>query len=85
MKRKMLLTWFVLVLATALPAQIVFLDDDEGAPRALASGEEVPFIPLLGVTHDQYAPLPDGVLLLCLFAGGVLKRKRNGKALNEVK
>ena len=86
----MLLTLFAFLLATSLRAQMVLLEFDEGSPRSTISPEEIPFIPQLGVTHDQYlyAPLSDGVLLLCCLGGGWLfwngKRKtENGKRKTE--
>ncbi len=80
MKQKMLLTLFAILFSMSLQSQIIYMDYDESSPRSQAAPEDVPFIPLLGVTHDQYAPLPDGVLLLGLLGAGYWKRKtKNGK------
>lgn len=76
MKQKILLTLFALFFSISIQAQIVYLDYDEASTRAQLDPEEVPFIPILGLTHDQYAPLPDGVLLLCCLGGAYLLRKK---------
>ena len=76
MRQKILLTLFFILFAISLQAQIVYMDNDETSPRAQMAPEELPFIPTLGLTHDQYAPLPDGLLLLCCLGGAYLWRKK---------
>lgn len=57
-------------------AQVILLDSDESRERIEVEGTP-PFIPTLGVTYDQYAPLSDGtVLLCCIGAAYLLKKKR---------
>jgi len=78
---KRILLSIVLLLGTLsyTNAQVILLDSDEGRRQALAEGE-VPFIPLQGVTYDQYAPLSDGTMLVCcLGVAYLLKKKRKNR------
>ena len=74
---KRLLLSIVLMVAVMWPAdaQVILLDTDEGKNRTEATGE-APFIPLLGVTYDQYAPVADGAFLLCCLGGAYLLKKK---------
>ena len=47
--------------------------------RASEEGEELPNIPFLDITYDQYAPLGGGVLLLTALGGAYLVGKRKSK------
>ena len=74
---KRLLLSIVLMVAVMWPAdaQVILLDTDEGKNRTEATGD-APFIPLLGVTYDQYAPVADGAFLLCCLGGAYLLKKK---------
>lgn len=58
-------------------AQIIILDGQSGSRQEVEG--DLPFIPGLGVSYDQYAPLTGGILLLsfCAASYGFLKRKKN--------
>ena len=75
MKRFILTLWLWACLCQSAPAQIIFLDSDmDGAHRQMEEG--APFLPELGVTYDQYAPLGGGVFLLGGMGGLYLLKKR---------
>ena len=57
-------------------AQLIITESDTDHARRRVM-DEAPFIPDLGVTHDQYAPLADGVLLLCGL--GLLYRRKKAE------
>lgn len=77
-KYKMKRFLFALLLLGCLrqpaPAQIIILDSDTD-PKRRQVEEGAPFLPELGVTYDQYAPLSEGVLLLCGLGGVYLLKK----------
>lgn len=76
MKRKIITAVLVTWMTMGLQAQIICLDSEEIGTRAATDPEEIPFIPILGVSYDQYAPLPDAVLLLCFLGGAYLLKKK---------
>ena len=61
----------------------IFLDDEDMQYnlRAGTLPENLPYIPLLDSTYDQYAPLGSGSVLLVGLAGAyfVCKRKKESK------
>jgi hypothetical protein len=61
-------------------AQIILQDEefDINGRRGM-TGDELPTLPLLGLTTDQYAPLDGGILLLSCLGGAYLLRKRKKK------
>lgn len=67
----------------SLNAQIFIADSDEESMNFRIEREEIgglPFYPTQDVTYDQYAPLGEGLLLLCSLGGVFLlgkRRKRN--------
>lgn len=61
-------------LSLSAPAQIIITDSDLNQHRSMEQGAP-PFIPELGVTYDQYAPLSPGVLLLSGLGGLYLLKK----------
>lgn len=63
MKRFILILGLLACMSLSAGAQIIITESDTDHARRQVQ-EEAPFIPDLGVTHDQYAPLADGVLLL---------------------
>lgn len=78
---KRILSSIILVLALVFnaKAQVILLDSDENRSRVEVEGTP-PFIPVLGVTYDQYAPISEGLpLLCCLGAVYLLKKKRKMK------
>lgn len=79
MKRIILFIAFLFAFMLSANAQVILLDSDENKGRATVEGE-VPFIPVLGVTYDQYAPLESGALLLSgLGLVYLMKKKQKGK------
>lgn len=64
---------------TQSKAQIFIMEDESSRLRANES--ELPIIPWLGATHDQYAPLGGEVLVLGLLGGAYLLFK--GKKKNH--
>ena len=77
MKRFLLNLLLLGCLCHPATAQIIFVDSDNDHARRHAE-EGAPFLPELGVTYDQYAPLADGVLLCCGL-GGLYLLKKNKK------
>jgi len=75
MKRFISAILLCLVLLSPAEAQVIILESDQNHNRAPVEGE-VPFIPSLGVTYDQYAPLSDGAALLCCLGAAYLLKKR---------
>lgn len=74
-----LITIFLLMLSVQVAkAQIIILETDGQRLRNEVE-VETPFIPDLGITHDQYVPLCDGLVLLLGFSSGfhcLKKRKK---------
>ena len=74
---------FLLLMAVApqAKAQIFITDEEEynNSKRNAIEEGQMPFIPELGVTNDQYAPVGSGIAVLGLLGGAYLlgKRKRN--------
>lgn len=64
-------------LALSAQAQIIITDADIDHSRNAEQGTP-PFIPELGVSYDQYAPIPEGVLVLSGL-GGLYLLKKNKK------
>lgn len=64
------------LMVLGLRAQIICLDSEEAATRMATDPEEIPFIPILGVTYDQYVPVTSGLLTLCCLGGAFLLTKR---------
>lgn len=75
MKKLLLSITLMTAIMRPADAQVILLDTDEGRNRVEATGE-APFIPLQGVTYDQYAPVADGVFLLCCLGGAYLLKKK---------
>lgn len=67
---------YIFLFTIPVNAQIIMIDGYSGSR---IEEEEAPFVPILGVTYDQYAPLSGGILLLSVFAAsyGFSKRKKN--------
>ena len=67
-------------MAASLPAKAqVFIADEEefmNSSRNARDESQLPFIPELGVTNDQYAPVGSGVALLGLLGGAYLIAKK---------
>lgn len=62
------------LLSRSVKAQIIITDTDINHQRNELQGAP-PFIPELGVTHDQYAPLSQGLLVLSGLGGLYLLKK----------
>ena len=67
-------------MAASLPAkaQVFILDEEEyyNSKRNAIEEGQMPFIPELGVTNDQYAPVGGGIALLGLLGGAYLIAKK---------
>lgn len=77
-KRIIIIIAILLFMATArTSAQVFILTDEEFkyAKRGLQCNE-LPIIPTLDVTYDQYAPIGEGTALLALLGGAYLLGKR---------
>ena len=65
------------------PAQILLMDleEEEENDRLNAKNSELelPNIPQLGITLDQYAPLGEGIVMLGCLGGAYLLAKRRKK------
>ena len=65
------------------PAQILFMDDEEEEESERTDvdeqGLELPMVPELGITIDQYAPLGGEILVLGCLGGAYLLGKRRKK------
>ena len=59
-------------------AQVFIADEEEfmNSNRNVRDESELPFIPELGVTNDQYAPLGSGIAVLGLLGGAYLIGRR---------
>ena len=62
------------------PAQILIMDEEEEEeserPVTNEEGLELPAVPELGITIDQYAPVGCGTIVLGLLAGAYLVGKK---------
>ena len=60
------------------PAQILLMDEEEEGWTYRPSSDEMdlPIIPQLGITLDQYAPLGSGTIVIGLLGGAYLICKR---------
>ncbi len=71
---------FGLVFIPQAPAQILFMDDEEEEESERTDvdeqGLELPMVPELGITIDQYAPVGSGTIVLGLLAGAYLVGKK---------
>ena len=63
------------------PAQILLMDEEEEGWTYRPSSDEMdlPIIPQLGITLDQYAPLGEGIVMLGCLGGAYLLAKRRKK------
>ena len=76
MKKRIIAITTVLMLAAAPAMAQVFLDDEAvNSNRATTEGPGA-FVPEQNVTHDQYTPVGEGILLLAGLAGAYLIGKR---------
>lgn len=77
--KRLLIILMLFALTISANAQI-FLTEDDYNSRTVSSelGFDVPAIPQLDSTDDQYSPVGDGILLLGVLGGAYLlgKRKR---------
>ena len=80
MKKLILVATAALLMAASLPAkaQIFIADEEEFAnsSRNVRDESQLPFIPELGVTNDQYAPVGSGIALFGLLGGAYLIAKK---------
>ena len=80
MKKSILIATAALLMAASLPAkaQVFILDEEEyhNSKRNAIEEGQLPFIPELGVTNDQYAPLGSGIAVLGLLGGAYLIAKK---------
>ena len=72
---------FLMAASPKSEAQILIVDDQEflNSNRNGTSAENLPIIPQLGLTTDQYAPLGGGWWVLGCLGGAYLMGKRNKK------
>ena len=77
-KRNKVLVIALLLLLSVHPAKAqIFLDDESIIQRSWVSEElQLPFVPVLGLTTDQYVPLGSGIMLLTGLGGAYLLGKR---------
>ena len=68
----------LLVLLSVHPAKAqIFLDDESIIQRSWVSEElQLPFVPVLGLTTDQYVPVGGEAILLGLLGGAYLLANR---------
>jgi hypothetical protein len=80
---KIILSLMAFLMAASLKseAQILIVDDQEflNSNRNGTSAENLPIIPQLGLTTDQYAPLGGGWLVLGCLGGAYLLGKKKGR------
>ena len=80
MKKPILIATAAFLMMASLPAKAqVFIADEEefmNSSRNARDESQLPFIPELGVTNDQYAPVGSGVALLGLLGGAYFLGKR---------
>lgn len=83
---KKIISIFIVVLALAIPlrAQVFMIDDDHNLRTE--SEDVLSVVPLNGVTWDQtnelYTPLGNSILLLAVFGGAYLLRKKTQQENN---
>ena len=62
------------------PAQILLMDEKEEEENERTNTEaselELPTVPELGITIDQYAPIGEGIMVLAALGGAYLLGKR---------
>ena len=75
---KKLIMTIAIATMLAVPAMAqVFLDDEAvNSDRLGSNGANLPYVPEQNVTHDQYTPVGEGILLLAGLAGAYLIGKR---------
>ena len=75
---KKLIMTIAIATMLAVPAMAqVFLDDEAvNSDRLGTNGANLPYVPEQNVTHDQYTPVGEGILLLAGLAGAYLIGKR---------
>ena len=80
MRKSIMIATAALLMAASLPAkaQIFIADEEEFAnsSRNVRDESSLPFIPELGVTNDQYAPVGSGIAVLGLLGGAYLIAKK---------
>ena len=80
MKKALLIAAALFMAATLnqAKAQVFILDEEEyhNSKRNAIEEGQLPFIPELGVTNDQYAPIGSGITLLGLLGGAYLIAKK---------
>jgi hypothetical protein len=76
---------FLMAASLKSEAQILIVDDQEflNSNRNGTSAENLPIIPQLGLTTDQYAPLGGGWIVLGCLGGAYLLGKRKRKDCSE--
>ena len=79
MKKRIITFIFLLCLAQAASAQLILQEEDYNAKRNPQTGS-VPFMPVLGLTIDQYefTPVSGGVWVLCCLGGVYFLKKKKG-------
>ena len=74
--KKLIMTIAIATMLAAPAMAQVFLDDEVvNSNRATTEGPGA-FVPEQNVTHDQYTPVGEGILLLAGLAGAYLVGKR---------
>ena len=81
MRKSIVIVGAFLLLMAAAPqakAQIFITDEEEynNSKRNAIEEGQMPFIPELGVTNDQYAPVGSGIAVLGLLGGAYLIAKK---------
>ena len=85
MKKSLSIVALLLMLGLQAKAQVFIADEEEymNSNRNVKNESELPFIPELGVTNDQYAPLGGGIAVLGLLGGAYLVGKRRNARNGE--
>lgn len=80
MRKAIVIVAAALFMTASLPAtaQVFIADEEEfmNSNRNARDESSLPFIPELGVTNDQYAPVGSGIALLGLLGGAYLVAKK---------
>ena len=77
-KKIITLTMLLLIAVANMNAQVFIMSDEEyNNERLPEPGScDLPSVPILDITYDQYAPLGGGVFMLGLLGGAYLLDKR---------